>query len=96
MSKFLEVLKGVVAKEGEHNGLLGSLIGQISNGVALAGQFTTVDESLHVKVAARTLLDYEEVLRKSVDESPSPWDNLILDEAIEIAHGFVPGYIPVA
>ncbi len=96
MSKFLEALKGVMSKEGAQNTLLALLIGRISEGAELAKGLTNFEESLHVKVACRTLLDYEELLRKSVNESPSQWDDMILNEVIEVAHSIVPGYIPVA
>lgn len=96
MSKFLEALKGVMSKEGAQNTLLTLLIGRISEGVELAKSLTEIDESLHTKVACRTLLDYEEVLRKSVNESLSPWDDLILNEAVKIAQSIVPNYVPVS
>lgn len=96
-----EKLGGIVsqlkAKEGVFNPILLVAMSFLSDVIYMAAAQQQSEEGQKlVRVAARTIMNLEWKLRKSVDESPTPYDNKILDEFIEACRQIEPGYVPVA
>lgn len=92
----MDILKSitkVLSAEGASNPFLLAILSQLSTLGSFAIGQQGPKAQHYAKIASRTLLDFEEPLRKSVLASPSAFDDTILNEAIEIAQSLVPGYV---
>lgn len=90
---FLKSVTKIISLEGASNPFLLAILSQLSTvGTFVIGQQGPKAQH-YAKIMARTLLDFEEPLRKSVLESPTPFDDTILNESVEVAHSLVPDYV---
>ena len=99
ISKLGGIIGNLMVKEGNANPLLASVLSFMSNGLTFAANAVEAESDearKYVHASARTFLNYEFALRKAVDASATPWDNLILDELVEACKEIEPGYVAVS
>jgi hypothetical protein len=96
LSKLTGQIGNLFSKEALVNPVLLLALGFVSNIIVIAaGLASSEDGHKLVRVGARTIMDMEWKLRKSVNESPSQFDDKLLDEFIEACKEIEPGYVPV-